>query len=143
MRKLILGLAVAWCGFWFLRETQEALAGYDARQQARNGPLTWRTGMPQLARLEGCLAEVRERVPAGSRIAFASPPGEGRDDFFRWRWAAYFLPEHDLLFALFGENPASLPEAEYLVDYRRGVRDPRLELLAQLRGCRLYRMRPR
>jgi hypothetical protein len=140
MRKLILGLAVAWCGFWFLRETGGALEGYDFRQQARSGPQTWRTGAPRLLRLERCLAGVRERVPAGRPIAFASPEEASRDDFFRWRWAAYYLPEHDLLFA---HDPASLPDAEYLVDYGRGVRDPRLELLARLHGCRLYRIRPR
>ena len=140
MRKLILGLAVAWCGVWFLRETGEALDGYDFRQQARSGPQTWRTGTPELARLERCLAGVRERVPAGRRIAFASPEEQSRDDFFRWRWAAYDLPEHDLLFA---QDPASLSAAEYLIDYGRGVHGSRLELLARLHGCRLYRIHPR
>lgn len=136
-RKLILGLALAWCAFWFLRELEGALAGYDGRHQARSGPLTWRFGTPRLERLEGCLAGVRERVPAGSRIALAVPPAEDREDFFLWRWAAYYLPAHDLLLA---RDLAALPDAEYLVYYRRQLRDPRLQLVGQLQGCRLFRI---
>lgn len=142
LRKPILGLLLLWCVLSFLTEMNNVLEGWDHRAHAARAPEAWRFGNPQLERLSTCLADVRERVPAGSVIAFASPEGqeiEERSAFFRARWAAWFLPAHEVLPI---DDPAAPKKAEYVVDYRARLRLPRLEPVAQLSGCRLFRVRP-
>jgi len=138
-RRLILTFFLAWSAFAFLFELQEALAGFDRRETSRSGPVLWRSGTPQVEILEQCLAEARQIVPPGSVIAFASPQGPGGADFYRWRWAAYLLPEDDVI-------PLSEPRAgeiaQYLIAHRQPVEHPRIELIKPLTGCRLYRVKP-
>src|SRR5437868_4157849 len=94
-RTLILGFALAWGVLAFLRETGRALAALDDQANGRAAVTDWRLGSPRVEALDRCLALVRERVPPGRVVAFASPadsrpfPNAG---FFRWRWAAYLLP---------------------------------------------------
>jgi hypothetical protein len=141
LRKAILGLLLVWCVLSFSAEMGKALEEWDGRAHAPRGPLTWRFGNPQLERLIACVDDVRARVPPGSVIAFASPAGQEpaqRNAFFRTRWAAYFLPEHDILPF---DDPAAPHLAGYVIDYRSGLDLPQLELVAQLRGCRLLQVR--
>lgn len=143
LRKAIPGLLLLWCSLSFATEMGKALEGWDRRAASPRGPRAWRFGNPQLDRLAACLDDVRARVPAGSVIAFASTAARQeeveRNVFFRARWAAYLLPEHDVLAI---DDPSARHLAEYAIDYRAGLDLPRLELVAQLRGCRLFRVRP-
>jgi hypothetical protein len=146
LRKAIPVLLLVWCALSFAAEMEIALRGWDQRATVPRGPNTWRFGNPQVDRLAACLDDVRGRVPAGSVLVFASPAGTGqgtdqgeRAAFFRSRWAAYLLPEHEVLPI---DDPAAPQVAEYVIDYRAGLNLPRLELLAQLRGCRLFKVRP-
>ena len=142
LRKAIPGLLLLWCALSFSVEMRKALEGWDRRRTSSTGPSTWRFGNPQLERLTACLDDVRRRVPAGSVLAFASPAPQGDEErpaFFRARWAAYLLPEHEVLSI---EDPSAPREAEYAIDYRAGLDLPRLELVARLRGCRLFKVRP-
>lgn len=137
-RKLILGFALCWAGWAFLAEVNEALGGWDARREWSLPPTSWRPGMPQPERLERCLAEVRRRVPPGRVLVFDSPPGPHGADFYRWRWAVYLLPAHDVI------QPSQRDAArlaQYLVTYGTRFENPRLELIARPPGCRLYRVR--
>jgi len=138
MRRLILGFLLCWVGFSFLAEVKKAVASYDARQRTWETPAFWRLGMPQPDRLELCLAGVRERVPAGSFVVFASPSGAQGAEFYRWRWAAYLLPEHHVI-------PPSHRQAgslaQYFVTYDVRVENPRIEPMWRRPGCRLYRVR--
>lgn len=137
-RKTILGLALAWAALAFVAEMSRAVGEYDRRESRFvSRPEGWRPGMPQPARLERCLAGVRETVPPGSVVAFESPGPEGAR-FFAWRWAAYLLPEHDVAPLL---DPRTADLAQYLVTYAIRVEDPRIELIRRLPGCRLYRVR--
>ena len=139
LRRLILVLFLAWSAFAFLFELQAALAGFDGRETSRSDPIRWRFGTLQVRILEQCLAEARQIVPPGSVIAFASPQGPGGADFYRWRWAAYLLPEHDVIPL---SEPRSGETAQYLVTHRQPIEHPRAELVQALTGCRLYRIRP-
>lgn len=142
LRKAIPGLLLLWCALSFSGEMRKALEGWDRRAASPRGPRTWRFGNPQLDRLIACVDGVRSRVPPGSVIAFASPAqpeGMERSAFFRTRWAAYFLPEHEILPI---DDPGAPHVAEYVIDYRAGLDLPRLALIAQLRGCRLFKVRP-
>lgn len=138
LRKLILGLVLAWTLRGFLFEVRTGLEGYDHRGDWAAGPALWRFGIPQQERLAACLAAVRKHVPAGSYVAFVSPAGESGAEFFRLRWAAYLLPEMHVL-------PLDRPEtpglAQYLVDYRSGFEHPWLTEMRQLPGCRLFTVR--
>jgi hypothetical protein len=141
MRKLILGFALAWGAFAFLRETGRVLAAVDGRAENRAAVPYWHLGTPQVERLDRCLALVRERVPPGRVVVFASPPDAepGKlHEFFRWRWAAYLLPGYDVA-PLEGPDTGRL--AEYLVTYHRDIENPRLEEIAELPDCKLYRVR--
>jgi hypothetical protein len=144
MRKLILGFALAWGLFSLLRETGHALAEMDAREQNREAVPYWRLGTPQVEELDRCLALVRQRVPPGRVVVFASPPDEtpgDQSEFFRWRWAAYLLPAHEVA-PLQGPDTGRL--AEYLVTYQHDFENPRLQPMAQLPeipGCHLYKVR--
>jgi hypothetical protein len=141
MRKLILGFALAWGVLALLRETGHALAEVDARERNREPVPYWHLGTPQVADLDRCLALVRQRVPPGKVVVFASPPDETAGDqteFFRWRWAAYLLPRHEVA-PLSGPDTGRL--AEYLITYQRDFENPRLEAMAELPGCRLYKVR--
>lgn len=141
LRKAILGLLLLWCALSFFAEMGKALGEWDRRAHSARGPRSWRFGNPQLERLIACLDGVRGQVPAGSVIAFASPAGQDpsqRNDFFRTRWAAYFLPEHEVLPI---DDPSAPRLAGYVIDYRVGLDLPRLELVAQLHGCRLFKVR--
>ena len=141
MRKLILGIALAWGVLAFLRETGLALGEVDARAENRAAVPFWRLGTPQVERLDRCLALVRERVPPGRVVVFASPPGTVKGDqseFFRWRWATYLLPQYDVA-PLQGPDTARL--AEYLIAYQRTIGHPRLEAMAEIPDCQLYRVR--
>jgi hypothetical protein len=137
LRKTILGFALAWAGLAFLGEMSRAVGEYDRRESRIAGrPEEWRPGMPQPARLERCLAKVREIVPPGSVVAFEAPGPEGAR-FFAWRWASYLLPEHDVA-PLSDAQTDDL--AQYFVTYAVRVEDPRIELIRRLPGCRLYRV---
>jgi hypothetical protein len=135
-RKLILGLALAWGIFSLLREVGHALAGLDSRAAFRGDVAYWQLGTPPVERLDRCLDLVRRHVPPGHVVAFASSADAGPDaEFFRWRWAAYLLPRHDLA-PLQGPDTERL--AEYLLAYDRPLAIPRLLPLAGGDGCRLY-----
>jgi hypothetical protein len=138
LRKLILGLALAASLYGFLAEVRQGLETYDHRSEHRAGPGQWRFGTPAVERISTCLAEVREVVPPGSFVVFVSPPGRGDVEFFRWRWAAYLLPEMEVLPL---DSPETPQRAQYLIDYRRRFEHPRLGAMRQLRGCRLFAVR--
>ena len=139
LRKLILGFVLAWGLLVMLREMSFALAQYDGRTSLNpRATIRWRYGTPPVERLERCLAGGRKLVPPGRVIVFVSPAGPQNADFYRWRWAAYLLPEHEVA-PLRDSETGRL--AEYLVAYQQDFQHPRLEAMAQLPGCRLYRVR--
>jgi hypothetical protein len=135
VRKLLLGLVLAWAAFGFASEAWRAQRsrGRPGRAEA----ILWRFPSLPVAQLGRCLAGVHPRVPAGSRVLFVARAMSAADAQYRWRWAAYFLPEMDVLPA---GDPATEALAEYVVAYRRGYEAPRARALAELEGCTLYRV---
>jgi hypothetical protein len=150
--RLVLGLFVAWAGIALGNETGAALESWDFRElntapgSAREhypAPCEWRLGMAPVDRLRRCLAGVAAdgRVPRDSVVVFTSPAGPCRADFFRARWAAYLLLE---LQVVAPGDPLASPLASFLISYRVEPVPPpggSLELLRQLEGGRLYRIR--
>jgi hypothetical protein len=132
IRKILLGLALAWAAWALLAEVQRALAGFDLREHSRPSAIGWRFGIPQVTRLELCLDAARPLLPPGGRVAFVTrPDGDG---FFRHRWAAYLLPEVDLVP---WEDPAG-QKSPLLLSYSYRMDDPRLRLARRLPAGFLY-----
>ncbi|HKI03502.1 MAG TPA: hypothetical protein VKK31_16100 [Thermoanaerobaculia bacterium] len=132
LKKLALGLLVAWAAAGFLHEVNEAVASYDQRQRAVRR-FTWRFGAPEPSRLAQCLQQARREIPAGSAVAFTSPDTPRGAAFQRWRWASFFLPDQDVL-------PAGDPQAAYAISYRMKIEDHRFEPLRRLPCGWLYRV---
>jgi hypothetical protein len=139
IRKMLLGLALAWAGYGALFELNRALAGYDLRDRRLAGAIDWHPGMPQLATLERFTAAARPLLPPGAPVVFASNEDGTDQPFFRYRWAAYLLPEVDLIPL---SDPAAGTQGRYLLGYRRHFGHPRLVLLRRLPGGWLYRIQP-
>jgi len=144
LRKILLQLALAgalaWAGFALLAEMEGAVAGYDLRERASPSAGGWRFGIPQVVRLERFLDAARPLLPRGERVGFTSPPAIPGELFFRYRWAAYLLPEVDLVP---WEGPGAPPSngAPHLLSYSYRLSDPRLALERRLPGGFLYRIR--
>jgi hypothetical protein len=137
LKPLALALLVAWAAGGFLLEVNGAIAGWDERERA-HGPLAWRFGTHETGDLARCLAAARPGIPAGSVVAFASAERPARR-FQRWRWAAYLLPEDDVVPA--ADAAAAL--ATYGVAFRTEIRDPRFVAVRPLPDGWLYRVQPR
>lgn len=137
-RRLLLGFLLAWSAIAFLTELQEAIDGFDRRTVARSDPVLWRFGTVPVEILERCMTEARPLIPPGSVVIFTSP-GPPISDFYRWRWAAYFLPEVDVIQPT---QPDAGKIARYLISHRVPIEHPRAELLKPLTGCRLYQVKP-
>jgi hypothetical protein len=140
MRRLILGCALLWGGLGLLVEMSRAVAEHDRRESRLVGePELWRLGTPEPDRFERCLAGVRQVLPAGDTIAFASGFPDPSSRFFAWRWAAYLLPDYDV--APWEDLPKDWRVAAVAA---WGVRlgDPRYEPVRRSPGCTIYRVRP-
>jgi hypothetical protein len=132
--RLLFGLGVTWAAVCLAADTRDSLFSYRHRG-GNTLPCLWRFGMAPVERLRRCAEEVRARVPAGSVVAFGSPAAECDSDFYRWRWAAYLLPDEDVVRL---GDPTARQVARYVVTFRLPLDEPRLKLLDQLYGCRLY-----
>lgn len=137
LKRLLLGLLVAWAGAGFLFEVNRAVTGYDGRETASASPLLWRPGMPEITRLERCVAAARRAIAPGSAVAFASPDEPRGAASTRWRWAAYLMPAHEVILA---SDPAAARLADYAIACGTRIEDPRLAPLRDLPGGRLYRV---
>jgi hypothetical protein len=140
VRTLVLGCLLSWSALHFWYEAQQAATDFQHRQEKRSHPVLWRFGMSQVSALERCAAGVREHVPAGSYVAFYSPNPLSNAAFYRWRWAAYYLPEDNVLPM---NDPATARQAQFLVAFRSEFSHPRAVPMERLPGCRLYRVLPR
>jgi hypothetical protein len=138
LKQLFLALLVAWAGTGFLFELNGAVTGYDGRETASASPPLWRPGMPEIVRLERCVAAARRTIAPGAAVAFASPDSPHGADSLRWRWAAYWLPANDVIPA---NDPAAARLAQYALVCGARLADPRLAPLRDLPGGRLYRVR--
>jgi hypothetical protein len=135
LKPLALALLLAWAAGGFLFEVNGAISGWDDRERA-HGPQSWRLGTSQTGDLARCLAVARPAIPAGSVVAFASDERPALR-FQRWRWAAYLLPEDDVV-------PAADPAAALAtwgVAYRTAIHDPRFVPVRPLPDGWLYQVR--
>jgi hypothetical protein len=136
LKRLALGLLTAWAAAGFLHELNDAAAGYDDRAGA-SGLASWRVGGPETVALSRCVGEARKAIPPGSTVAFLSPEDGG--DFWRWRWAAYLLPEDDVISV---GHPRAGELAQYAVACRTEIQNPRAVPIRRLPDGWLYEVKP-
>jgi hypothetical protein len=130
-------LALAWAAAGLARETGAVVAALD-EGQPQVPVCNWRFGMAPVERLRRTLRGVEGWLPRDSIVAFTSPAGEYDAEFYRWRWAAYLLPDLDVV-----PPEATAVVAAYAVAYRRlplPLRGCRLDLIRDLDGGRLYQV---
>ena len=95
--------------------------------------------MPQVVRFRRFVDAARPLLPAGSRVVFTSPDDGAGQQFFRRCWAAYLLPEVDVIPL---SDPAAQDRGQFLLAYGERIDHPRLELVRRLPGGWLHRVRP-
>ena len=134
LKRLALGLLVAWAAAGFLQELNRAVTGYDHRDQAVRR-LTWRFGAPEPERLTRFLLRAGREIPAGTVVAFASP--DDASAFHRWRWACWILADRDVLEA---RDPAAR-SADFALSYQTKLTDPRFEPIRPLPDGWLYQVK--
>jgi len=137
LKRLVLGGLAAWAAAGFLQEVNRAVAGWDGRGR-EDGGLPWRFGAREPAALALTVEAARPALPPGGAIAFASgddPPGSR---LVAWRWAAYLLPERDVLTI---DDPAAVQLATAVIAFRTEIRDSRLEPVRRLPDGWLYKVK--
>jgi hypothetical protein len=92
LRRIGLGLLLVWSAAGLAHDAATSFEGWRHRRQTFIAPVLWRFGTPQPDWLARCAAEADAAAVAGSRIVLLAR----KEDFFRGRWAAYFLPRHDV-----------------------------------------------
>jgi hypothetical protein len=140
LKRLLLGLLVAWAAAGFLQELHRAISGYDDREHSRADPWAWRYGTAPAVQLERCVAPARLVIPPHSAVAFASPATPPGNAVYRRMWAAYLLPAYDVFDV---DDPAAPLLADYVIDCGAGFRHPWLAPLRDLPGGRLFRVQRR
>ncbi len=137
----LLAALLLWCQLAFVRQLRQTGEFYREGRVTYHQTWLWRPGLRPTEQLGAFLDRVREVVPAGSLALFSSHPTSERQDFARYMWAAYLLPEHDLVSA--ARTPAAArAAAEYWIAYRTTEDHPTLTPLWQHRDGVVYRIEP-
>ncbi|MFL6259361.1 MAG: hypothetical protein ACJ76Y_06575 [Thermoanaerobaculia bacterium] len=134
LKRLILGGLTAWAACAFLIEMGRAAAGWDDR----GGSTEWRFQAPETEALARSLDVARQAIPPGSVIAFTAPDAPPEAGFLAWRWAAYLLPDCEVLRV---SDPAVGGLAQYAIAYKTEIHHPRAEPLLRLPDGWLYRVK--
>ena len=129
-RRWLLAALLVWSATGLARAVGKEGASWANRGDYVAGPSWWRLGAPQPERLERCLHTLLPVVPAGSPVVV----GDAAGDLQHWRWAAYLLPERDVL--------PSAEAAPVAVEYflAAGPVTPAGERIRGGRWCAAYRL---
>ena len=104
-RRLLADAALVLLGLWaaatFLFEAHGARHDWLAGALHQPTSFYWRLGSRPPQRLRRCLTSVDALLGAREPVLLWDPG----NDFFRWRWAAYYLPHRDVVQA--GANTPS------------------------------------
>jgi len=88
-----LTLLLLWAGGTFLFEARGARHDWLAGTLHQPTSAYWRLGSRPPQRLRRCMASVDALLGPREPMLLWDPG----NDFFRWRWAAYFLPHRDVV----------------------------------------------
>ncbi|HZI64177.1 MAG TPA: hypothetical protein VFE44_05305 [Thermoanaerobaculia bacterium] len=135
-RILVGGLAVWSVAALAWESYRAARPRWSDPPQFRRGVWAWQFRTPPVENLERLLRAAEGHLPVGSRVAF-EPPSISPE--LRFLWAAYLLPRHDVVLA--SDLAGRVETVDYWLVQRARSDDARLELVAELPGGALYRVR--
>ncbi|HEV8238126.1 MAG TPA: hypothetical protein VGS57_02015 [Thermoanaerobaculia bacterium] len=90
---MLVALLLVWAGGTFVFEARGARHDWLAGTLHQPSSMYWRLGSRPPERLDRCLRSVDALLPAREPVLLWDPT----NDFFRWRWAAYFLPHREVV----------------------------------------------
>jgi len=128
--ETVLVLLVIWAGWVLLFEAHGARHDWLAGQLHQPTSAYWRLGSRPPERLRRCLSAMHTVLPAREPLLLWDPA----QDFYRWRWAAYFVPQRDVVQAGAATAPGSLVVAS------ARTAPPGAERMRGDRWCALYRL---
>jgi hypothetical protein len=123
-----LALLLLWAGGTFLFEARGARHDLLAGRLHQPTSAYWRLGSRPPERLRRCLALVDPLLAPSEPVRLWDPG----NDFFRWRWAAYFLPHREVV-----QGGASTPPGSVVVAGSRSA-PPGARRVAGEPWCGLY-----
>ena len=127
---VVLGLLVLWTGGAMAFEAHGARHDWLAGLLHQPTSAYWRPGSRPTERLQRCLASVDSLLAPDEPLLLWDPG----NDFYRWRWAAYYLPHRDVVPA--GRDAP----AGSLVAASSRTAPPGARLERGERWCGLYRL---
>jgi hypothetical protein len=101
---LSLALLLVWAGATFLFQAHGARHDRLAGTLHQPSSMFWRFGSRPPQRLQRCLQTVDAVLGEGEPVLL----WDASNDFFRWRWAAYFLPHRQVVQAGASTPPGSV-----------------------------------
>jgi hypothetical protein len=119
-----------WAGGTFLFEAHGARHDLLAGRLHQPTSAYWRLGSRPPERLRRCLELVDPLLAPGAPVRLWDPA----NDFFRWRWAAYFLPHREVV-----QAGASTPPGSVVIAGSRSA-PPGAQRVAGETWCGLYRL---
>ena len=138
LKRLILGGLAAWAGYAFLVELSRTVAAWDGREQA-DAASGWRFETPETAALSRSLDVARQAIPPGAAVAFTAPDEPPGVELEACLWAAYLMPDRDVLSV---NDPEAGQIARYAIGFRKEIHHPRAEPMLRLPDGWLYRVKP-
>jgi hypothetical protein len=96
----------------------------------------WLPGTRQVDELERFLGVVAAATPPGSRVAFLSDKSLTPDGLYSDLWAAYLLPEREVVPAA---DPRAWALASYVATYRTRLHAPGLSVIRETPDGAIYR----
>lgn len=137
LARLILSGTLTFATIGFLAELR-AQQRFCAATLPQNAPvLAWRLGTPPVERLRSFLDDAHRLLPHGAIVGFASPEGPLDAAFFRRLWAAYLVPDLNLL-----SEADAHAYTHYILAYGVRIDRPGVSLVRPLPGGGLYRIGP-
>jgi len=137
LKRLILGGLAAWTACAFLVELNHTVAAWDGREHV-DPAWGWRFETPETGALSRSLDVARKAIPPGAAIAFTAPDDPPGAELVASRWAAYLMPDRDVLSV---NDPEAGQIAQYAIGFRKEIRHPRAELMLRLPDGWLYRVK--
>lgn len=135
--RLLLSGALALATIGFLAELRVQGSSCAAAPPQNAPVLSWRLGTPPVERLRRFLGDAHRLLPHGAIVGFASPEGPLDAALFRRLWAAYLVPDLNLL-----SEADAHAYTHYILAYEVRVDRPGVSLVRPLPGGGLYRIGP-
>jgi hypothetical protein len=133
---ILLSALLAWSALAFFRAAWTTAVFSLGPQRNYRLASRWLPGTRQVEQLERFLRVVAATTPPGSRVAFLSDKSFTSDGLYADLWAAYLLPEREVVPAA---DPRAWAAASYAAAWRTRLEAPGLVLIRTTADGAIYR----